>query len=89
MYVEDLIAPGVVNTMPEATIHAVADHGEVKPDTVTGMYGDAQRVLDDLAALGIDYDDVVDTLEREGVQKFEASWVELVSSVDKQLGVVR
>jgi transaldolase len=89
MYVEDLIAPGVVNTMPEATIHAFADHGVVKPDTVTGMYGDAQQVLDDLAALGIDYDDVVDTLEREGVQKFEASWVELVSSVDKQLGIVK
>ncbi|HKS98137.1 MAG TPA: transaldolase [Rugosimonospora sp.] len=86
MYVEDLIAPGVVNTMPEATIHAYADHGATKPDTVTGAYGEAQQVLDDLAALGISYDDVVDTLEREGVQKFEASWVELLSSVDKQLG---
>jgi transaldolase len=89
MYVEELIAPGVVNTMPEATIHAFADHGVVKPDTVTGAYGEAQQVLDDLAALGIGYDDVVDTLEREGVQKFEASWVELVSSVDKQLGAVK
>jgi transaldolase len=89
MYVEDLIAPGVVNTMPEATIHAFADHGEMKPDTVTGFYGEAQRVLDDLAALGIGYDDVVQTLEREGVQKFEASWLELRSSVDKQLGAVK
>jgi transaldolase len=89
MYVEDLIAPGVVNTMPEATVHAFADHGVVKPDTVTGAYGAARRVLDDLAALGIEYADVVDTLEREGVQKFEASWVELVSTVDKQLGAVK
>jgi transaldolase len=89
MYVEELIAPGVVNTMPESTIHAVADHGVVKPDTVTGRYDEAQQVLDDLAALGIDYEDVVATLEREGVQKFEASWVELLSSVDKQLGAVK
>jgi transaldolase len=85
MYVEDLIAPGVVNTMPEATIHAYADHGETKPDTITGAYGDAQKALDDLAALGIDYDDVVDVLEREGVEKFEASWVDLLKSVDSQM----
>jgi transaldolase len=88
MYVEDLIAPGIVNTMPEATIHATADHGEIQPDTITGYYADAQKVLDDLAALGIDYDDVVDVLEREGVQKFEASWTDLLSSVQKQLGNV-
>ena len=71
MYVEELVAPGVVNTMPEATIHAFADHGEVRPDAVTGSYAAAQKVLDDLAALGIDYDDVVATLEREGVEKFD------------------
>src|SRR5438874_1282726 len=76
MYVEELIAPGVVNTMPEATIHAFADHGEVPGDTVTGAYGDAQKVLDDLAGLGIEYDDVVATLEREAVEKFEQSWLE-------------
>ncbi len=52
--------------MPEATIHAFADHGEIKADAVTGSYAAAQKVLDDLAELGIDYDDVVDTLEREG-----------------------
>jgi transaldolase len=89
MYVEELIAPGVVNTMPEPTIHAFAEHGVVAPDTVTGSYADAQRVLDDLAALGIEYGDVVDTLEREGVQSFEASWVELLSSVDKRLEGVK
>jgi len=86
MYVEELIAPGVVNTMPEATIHAFADHGEVPGDTVTGAYGDAQKVLDDLAGLGIEYDDVVATLEREGVEKFEQSWLELLRSVEGQLG---
>jgi transaldolase len=86
MYVEELIAPGVVNTMPEPTIHAFADHGEVKPDQVTGAYAQAQQVLDDLAALGIDYDDVVATLEREGVEKFAASWGELLDGVTKSLG---
>jgi transaldolase len=85
MYVEDLIAPGVVNTMPEATIHAFADHGEVKPDTVTGEHASAQKVLDDLAALGIEYDDVIETLEREGVEKFVISWNELIDSTKGQL----
>jgi transaldolase len=85
MYVEQLIAPGVVNTMPEATIHAFADHGEVPGDSVTGSYAAAQQVIDDLAGLGIEYDDVVETLEREGVDKFEQSWVELLQSVEGQL----
>jgi transaldolase len=87
MYVEELVAPGVVNTMPEPTIEAFADHGEIRGDTVTGAYAEAQRVLDDLAALGIPYDDVIDTLEREGVDKFEASWLELLKSVESQLGM--
>ena len=85
MYVEELIAPGVVNTMPEATIHAFADHGEVRGDTVTGAYAEAQQVLDGLAGLGVDYDDVTATLEREGVEKFEQSWLELLRSVEGQL----
>jgi transaldolase len=85
IYVEELIAPGTVNTMPESVIHAVADHGEVRGDTVTGSYGDARKVLADLKSLGIDYDDVVQTLEREGVEKFEASWVELLDGVRKSL----
>ena len=89
MYVEELVAPGVVNTMPEATIEAFADHGEVRPDVVQTSYGQAQEVLDRLAELGVDYDDVVDTLEREGVQKFEASWLELGKSVETQLGASR
>ncbi len=89
IYVEELIAPGVVNTMPEQTIHAFAEHGEVRPDAVTGSYAQAQHVLDELAAVGIDYDDVVQTLEREGVQKFAASWSELLDGVAKSLGVSR
>jgi transaldolase len=85
IYVEELIAPGVVNTMPAATIDAYADHGDTRGDTVTGSYEQARKVLDDLAQLGIDYDDVVDTLEREGVEKFEQSWLELLQTVDGQL----
>jgi len=86
MYVEELVAPGVVNTMPEPTIHAFADHGVVRPGIVQASYGQAQHVLDSLAALGIDFDDVTATLEREGVDKFEASWLELLKSVETQLG---
>jgi len=86
LYVEDLVAPGVVNTMPEATIKAFADHGEIRVDAVTGSYAAAQKVLDDLASIGVDYDDVVETLEREAVEKFEASWIELLGSVEEQLG---
>lgn len=89
MYVEQLIAPGVVNTMPESTLDAYADHGQTQPDTVTGVFADAQRVLDDLAAAGVDYDDVVAVLEREGIEKFEASWLELLKTVESQLGAAR
>jgi transaldolase len=60
--------------MPEATLRAVADHGQVPADSVRGHYDDAQQMLDRLGALGIDYDDVVQTLEDDGVAKFDASW---------------
>jgi transaldolase len=85
VYVIELVAPGTVNTMPEATLQAVADHGVVRGDTVTGSYAEAQQVLDDLKGAGIDYDEVVELLEREGVEKFEASWGELIESVTEQL----
>jgi transaldolase len=85
IYVEELIAPGTVNTMPESVIKAFEDHGEVRGDTVTGSYAAAQKVMDDIAALGVDYDDVFTVLEDEGVQKFEASWAELVADVEKSL----
>ncbi len=84
-YVVDLVAPGVVNTMPEATLDAVADHGKIRGDTIRGHYEEAQQVLDRLAALGIDYDDVVQTLEDEGVKKFEDSWNELIEQVAASL----
>ena len=74
MYVTDLVAPGVVNTMPEATLHAVADHGQVPADSVRHRYEEAQQLLDRLRALGIDYDNVMQGLEDDAVTKFDASW---------------
>jgi transaldolase len=85
MYVDDLIADHTVNTMPEPTLQAVHDHGVIESDSIRGHYADAQSVLDKLAAVGIDYDDVVATLEREGVEKFEVSWTELISAVQNKL----
>jgi len=89
MYVEELIAPGVVNTMPEGTLEAFADHGQVAGDTVTGRYDDAQAVFDRLAELGVDYDDVVKVLEEEGVDKFEASWSDFLEHVSGALEAAR
>jgi transaldolase len=85
MYVEELVAPGTVNTMPEATIHAFADHGETRPDAITSKYAEAKQVFADLEALGISYDEVVEVLEREGVEKFEASGKEMLEGVQKAL----
>jgi transaldolase len=85
VYVEELIAPGVVNTMPESVILAYEDHGDTRGDTVTGSFGTAKKVLDDLAAVGVDIDDVVKVLEDEGVEKFEASWKDLLEGVAKSL----
>jgi transaldolase len=84
-YVVELVAPGIVNTMPEATIDAVADHGVIRGDTITGMYGEAQQTMDRLAALGVDYDDVVRTLEDEGVKKFEDAWAALTEQITSSL----
>ncbi|WIV62204.1 transaldolase [Amycolatopsis nalaikhensis] len=80
-YVVGLVAPGVVNTMPEATLRAVADHGEVPDDSVRDHYDDAQRVLDRLQQIGLDYDDVVRTLEDNGVAAFETSWDHLTDQL--------
>ena len=85
IYVTELIAPGVVNTMPEATLQATYDHGVISNDTVRGHYADAHAVLDNLAKAGVDYDDVVATLEREGVEKFAASWNDLTATIEKEL----
>ncbi|CAL9654526.1 transaldolase [Streptomyces sp. enrichment culture] len=85
LYVEELVAPGTVNTMPEATLDAAADHGEVRGDTVTGGYAQARADLAAVERLGVSYDEVVEQLEREGVAKFEAAWDDLLTAVTKSL----
>ncbi len=86
MYVDQLVVADTVNTMPEKTLRAVADHGEIEGDQVHPNYDDAAAVLADLAEAGIDYDDVIATLESEGVEKFVKSWGELADTVQDQLG---
>ncbi|MEU3089619.1 transaldolase [Streptomyces massasporeus] len=85
LYVDELVAPGTVNTMPEATLNAVADHGDVQGDTVTGGYAQARADLAAVERLGIAYDEVVRQLEDEGVAKFEVAWQELLDAVTKSL----
>jgi transaldolase len=86
LYVEELVGPETVNTMPMETIEAFQDHGEVRGDTVLEGLDDARRVFEELAAAGIDYDDVSYTLEREGVQKFSDSFAELKDGIRGKLG---
>jgi transaldolase len=86
MYVVDLVAPGTVNTMPEATLHATAGHGKLHGNTAAEGYDEARQVFADLERLGIGYDDVVTVLEDEGVAKFEASWGELLGTIQKEMG---
>ena len=85
LYVTELVAPNTVNTMPEKTMDAVADHGVVTGDTITGTAGAAQEVFDKLDAIGIDLRDVFVLLENEGVDKFEKSWQELLDATQDQL----
>jgi transaldolase len=85
LYVTELVAAHTVNTMPEPTIDAVADHGDIKGDTVSGTGASAQEVFDKLAAAGIDVTDVFVVLESEGVEKFVKSWTELLDETQKQL----
>jgi transaldolase len=85
LYVDDLVAPGTVNTMPEATLDATADHGRITGDTVSGGYAQARADLAGVEALGISYEEVVRQLEDEGVAKFEAAWQELLDAVTKSL----
>ncbi len=84
LYVSELVAPDTVNTMPEATLQAYADHGEIGTP-VTEQYESAATTMEQLRAAGIDMDDVFQTLEREGVDKFKASWDELMTSVSDEL----
>ena len=85
VYVEELIGPETVNTMPEETIQAFEDHGEVAP-TLERDVDEAHRVFDQIAEAGVDYDDVVETLEREGVQKFADSFAELLDGIRSKRG---
>ncbi|MEV0825464.1 transaldolase [Nonomuraea rubra] len=85
MYVDQLVAPGTVNTMPEKTLDATADHANITGDTVRPFYEQAWNTMAALKDAGVDYDDVVKVLEDEGVEKFEASWNELLESVTKNL----
>jgi transaldolase len=87
MYVVDLVVADTVNTMPEATIKATADHGELRGDTVHGTYDEARQVFAELEDLGISYDDVVQVLEDEGVAKFEASWNEMLDTIRTSMGL--
>ena len=85
LYVTELVADDTVNTMPEKTLDATIDHGEVTGDTVTGGYAEAEEVLDQLERLGISYQDVTAKLETEGVEKFEKAWEELLDGVRAEL----
>lgn len=85
MYVTGLVAADTVNTMPGTTLEAFADHGKVSGDTISGRYDEARHVLDQLAAAGVDFDDVTSQLERDGVAKFETSWSELGATVMAEL----
>jgi transaldolase len=85
MYVTELVAPNTVNTMPEKTLYAVADHGVITGDTVSGRAQEAQELFDKLEEVGVDLRDVFLVLENEGVQKFEASWNELLGATKAEL----
>jgi transaldolase len=85
MYVSQLVVEGTVNTMPEKTLDAVADHAEITGDQVRPNYGDAEATMQALADAGIDYDDVISVLNREGVEKFVGAWHQLTDTVRASL----
>jgi transaldolase len=85
MYVDELIGPETVNTMPEETIRAFQDHGEVALTLEQGV-DEARRLFDKLAEAGVDYDDVVRVLEEEGVEKFADSFAELLDGIRAKRG---
>jgi transaldolase len=85
MYVDDLVVEDTVNTMPEKTMQSVADHSEIKGDQVRPFYDDAEATMRELADAGIDYDDVIEVLIKEGVEKFVTAWDELLDSVSAAL----
>jgi transaldolase len=87
LYVVELVTADTVNTMPEATLRATADHGVLRGDTIHGTYEESRAVFASLEALGIHYDDVVQVLEDEGVSKFEVSWTEMLQTIKDQLSL--
>src|SRR5882757_9287582 len=89
LYVTELVAPNTVNTMPEKTIDAVADHGVITGDTVIGKAAEAQAVFDELTSVGVDLPDVFKVLEDEGVEKFEKAWLELLDATQGQLDAAK
>jgi transaldolase len=89
LYVTELVAPQLVNTMPEKTMEAVYDHGVVPANSITNHYQEAKHVLESVAKVGVSYDDVTNLLEIEGVDKFIVSWNELVESVDAALAAAK
>jgi transaldolase len=88
IYVSELIGRDVVNTMPLETIEAFQDHGVVVPNSLTSGLDEARQLLADLASAGVDYDDVTDTLEAEGVQKFADSFEALLSGIEAKRGAL-
>ncbi|MBD9725516.1 transaldolase [Streptomyces caniscabiei] len=85
LYVDELVAPNTVNTMPEATLEATAESGEIRGNAIAGTYEQSRAELDAVEKLGISYDEVVRLLEDEGVEKFEASWNDLLKSTEAEL----
>jgi transaldolase len=85
LYVTELVAPMLVNTMPEKTMEAVFDHGVVPKNSITSHYAESESTLASVEAQGISISEVTDLLEREGVEKFIVSWGELVESTSKAL----
>ena len=80
-YLEELVAPDVVDTVPAKTLEALYDHGVVRPDTIRGSYAESWAVLDDLEAVGVQLADVTAELERAGIDAFGASWARLVAAI--------
>jgi transaldolase len=89
LYVTELVAPHLVNTMPEKTMEAVFDHGVVPENSITSHYKEAEVTMAEVEAAGVSYDDVTDLLETEGVDKFIISWNELLESVTKALNAAK
>ncbi|WP_458691350.1 transaldolase [Nocardia tengchongensis] len=87
MYITQLVGPDTVNTLPEKTLEAFADHGVLEGNRLDGLAADAQQVFDQLVAVGVDLDDVFGVLETEGVDKFVASWQDLLVATTEKLQV--